>query len=223
MVICMNKWEFIKLHPKLYHMAEADSWESIKFHGLLSTEALLDLFEVKGIKRNRILYENRRSSTYIEHPEHGKAIIRDQIPMTDGALEKCLIDGLTPCDWYRILNRKTFFWTTKERLFRLLGAKAYRDKKHIVIKVDTEKLFQEYEDRITLSPINSGSTIFKPQTRGLDTFSTIDQFDIDRWLKKRSLKNVFVELVVDYKVENIEHFTEQVVLMHGQQVVETIV
>ena len=39
--------------PRLYHMAEAGSWESVKRHGLLSTTALLDLFEVSGDRTRR--------------------------------------------------------------------------------------------------------------------------------------------------------------------------
>ena len=38
--------------PRLYHMAEAGSWPSIKERGLLSTTALLDLFELEGESRD---------------------------------------------------------------------------------------------------------------------------------------------------------------------------
>jgi hypothetical protein len=44
--------DLIGRSPRLYHMAEADTWDSIREHGLLSTSALLDLFEIKGdVKR----------------------------------------------------------------------------------------------------------------------------------------------------------------------------
>ena len=36
------------LYPPLYHMAAEGSWPSIQRHGLLSTSALLDLYEVCG-------------------------------------------------------------------------------------------------------------------------------------------------------------------------------
>ena len=38
-------------YPVLFHMAESGSWESIRECGLLSTSALLDLFEVEGGER----------------------------------------------------------------------------------------------------------------------------------------------------------------------------
>ena len=37
----------ISRYPTLYHMAEDGSWESIQRHGLLSTSALLDRFEIE--------------------------------------------------------------------------------------------------------------------------------------------------------------------------------
>jgi hypothetical protein len=40
--------EFATKYPRVYHVAEAGSWPSIKPHGLLSVAALLDLFEVAG-------------------------------------------------------------------------------------------------------------------------------------------------------------------------------
>ena len=41
----------VELHPVVYHMAEYGTWESIKKHGLLSTSALLDLFQKSGEER----------------------------------------------------------------------------------------------------------------------------------------------------------------------------
>jgi Family of unknown function (DUF7002) len=56
--------ELAKVYPWLYHMADAQSWESIRRDGLLSTSALLDLFEVKGQQRAQI--EKRHRSEAVE-------------------------------------------------------------------------------------------------------------------------------------------------------------
>jgi len=40
--------ELSQNYARLYHMADAQSWDSIQKHGLLSTSSLLDLFGVKG-------------------------------------------------------------------------------------------------------------------------------------------------------------------------------
>ena len=44
----MNPERLASRYPVLFHMAEDGSWESIRARGLLSTSALLDLFEVEG-------------------------------------------------------------------------------------------------------------------------------------------------------------------------------
>ena len=46
--------ELIRYFPVLYHMANAGTWPSIRGRGLLSTSALLDLFEIRGQERERI-------------------------------------------------------------------------------------------------------------------------------------------------------------------------
>jgi hypothetical protein len=95
------------LYPRLYHMAEAGRWDSIRDAGLLSTTALLDLFGVTGPERASIESARRPQSVELRHPAHGRAVIRDNIPMRDSALLKCLV-GCSPQEWYEILNRRVF-------------------------------------------------------------------------------------------------------------------
>lgn len=211
-----------ELHPRLYHMAEAGSWESIRERGLLSTAALLDRFEITGADRERIESQRRPESVEIVHPEHGRAVIRDNIPMTDSALLNCLED-CTPRDWYRLLNRRVFFWTERERLMGLLGAKAYRDRRQLVITVDTAALLDRHADRVTLSPINSGSTIMKPVPRGLGTFRRIADFPYGEWrMKGRGPKKVVVELAVDYSVPDLADFALRAEHMEGGETTEVL-
>jgi hypothetical protein len=42
-------------YPRLYHIAQEGSWPGIQEHGLLSTEALVDLFDVDEALRNALL------------------------------------------------------------------------------------------------------------------------------------------------------------------------
>src|SRR5882762_11831030 len=84
--------------PRLYHMAQLGSWTSIQKHGLLSTTALLDLFESRGDERFRIESCHRPESIPIVHPIHGRAVIRDQKPMSDRSVRKALVGGLKPAD-----------------------------------------------------------------------------------------------------------------------------
>lgn len=129
--------EFLKSSPKLYHMAEFESWPSIKKRGLLSTSAILDFYDVKGNQRRVIEEVRRAQSVLLTHETLPPITIRDQIPMNENALRKCLLDGLQPADWYRLLNQRVFFWPSKERLLRLLGARAYRNKRHDILEIDS--------------------------------------------------------------------------------------
>lgn len=211
-----------ELHPRLFHMADAASWPGIRQAGLLSTSALLDRFEIAGPARQAIEGMRRPESVAVKHPLHGRAVIRDTKPMTDAALRRCL-RGLEPEAWYRMLNRKVFFWLTPGRLARLLGAAAYRDQEPCVLTVDTASLVAAHHDRITLSPINSGSTIRKPQPRGADTFIPISDYPFEQWRRKRgATKEAVVELTVDHAVPDIMTHTLRVDRMKGGKVLQVL-
>ncbi len=214
--------ELIELHPKLFHMAEEDTWESIRDSGLLSTSALLDRFEVKGDQRKEIEEKNRRTSKTICHANYGFSVIRDQIVMTDGALKKCL-EGLSPLEWYKILNSKVFFWPTEKRLSSLFNARAYRGKTQTILTIDTKSFLGKYAGKIMLSPINSGSTIFKPQPRGLSTFLPMSEFPFEQWKqKRRSKKKAIAEVTIDYSVPDIKDFVESVVHVRDKEIIRKI-
>lgn len=213
--------ELIQFYPRLYHMAEEGTWESIIRNGLLSTSALLDFYEKTGQERYTIESEHRPESRTITHLSHGSAVIRDQKPMSETALQRCLI-GLMPSEWYELLNSKVFFWPTRERLLRLLTARAYRNRIHCVITVDTAHLVERYENRIRLSPINSGSTIYIPQPRGCNTFLPLHQYPFEARRKLRGVKDAIAELTVEHSVPDITELAVQVVHMEGPRVIETL-
>jgi uncharacterized protein DUF7002 len=203
-------------------MAERGSWPSIRSHGLLSTTALLDLYEYPENRRLQIEAERRPESVQIEHLKYGQATIRDQIPMTDSALVRCLGDGLTPTDWYRMLNARVFFWLTEERLERLLSAGSYASSSHDVLFIETAPLIDNHRELITLAPINTGNTRPYPAPRGLSTFSSIENYPYKEWMAKRRGKEPVVELAVMHGVPDIERFTLCVKEMHGKEVIRTI-
>jgi hypothetical protein len=196
--------------PSLFHMAEPNSWPSIRRHGLLSTSALLDLFEVGGELREKLEQQHRPECVTIKHPKIGKAVIRDQKPMSDRALTKCLNDPLTPQDWYRILNTKVFFWLSRERLERLLNARAYRDRRQTVIEIDSAHFLARYGSKAMLCPINSGSTIMNPQPRGLTTFMPVNEYPYDFWRKKRRQSDAVVELAIEGGIADVQRYVVRV-------------
>ncbi len=90
----------IRLCPRLYHMADAVSWPSIERYGLLSTTALLDLFEINGARRAQLESSRRSRPEEITHITHGRALLRDQKPLNEKKLLTALMNNLTPQDWY---------------------------------------------------------------------------------------------------------------------------
>src|SRR2546422_5305322 len=118
-------------------MAIGGSWPTIRKFGLLSTQSLLDLFEVDGYLRAPLLRQRRPNSETINHPLHGDAVIRDQRPLNESMLRRCLFEGTTVEDWYRLLNERVFFCVSEERLRNLLNAGTYKAGEHDVITVDT--------------------------------------------------------------------------------------
>ncbi|GIK49897.1 MAG: hypothetical protein BroJett013_25940 [Alphaproteobacteria bacterium] len=199
--------------PTLYHMAAAGSWPLIRTHGLLSTTALLDLCGVTGTARDAIESTRRPENVTIPFATKERVVIRDNKPMDDRGLDRCLLDGLTPTDWYRLLNARVFFWLTKERLLRLLSAGAYANSEHDVLELDSRALVSKWREAITLSPINSGCTKPYPHPRGLATFQSIAEYPYAHWRARRKRGERVVELAVSNGVVPVRPFVRRVVRM----------
>jgi hypothetical protein len=193
--------ELIASYPALYHMAEDGSWLSIKRHGLLSTSALLTLYGYSGPKRNEIECEYRPRKRTICCHDLEDAKIRDQKVMPPEDLKQCLLGGMTPQDWYELINGKIFFWAKYERLKWFLSAREYRNSPNVVITVDTRALLNGYAHRVTLTSFNTGSTLYsepytKPRPRGRDSFIGMKTYPVE------AIDNI-VEVVVEEGVPDI--------------------
>jgi hypothetical protein len=182
-------------------MAERSSWDGIQHHGLLSTEALLDLFEVSSENRVPILTRQRPNSVVIKHPIHGAAVIRDQKPLNRSKLEGCLIDCSFQ-QWLGMLNSRVFFWLCRDRLETLMCAREYCAQTHVVLAVETLRLATDLCLSITLAPMNTGNTRPYAHRRGLTTFSRMTEYPFEERLR-RGLYYAVVELAVEGGVRNI--------------------
>lgn len=207
--------ELIADCPKLYHMAENGSWPAIREYGLLSTTALMDLYGIGGAERDRIERKHRPASVPIIGSGLPGAIVRDQIPMSDGGLLKALPARMKPSDWYALLNCKVFFWLSLERLHKLTGAKTYRDLAHDVLEVDTRSLIAAYREKAWLCPINSGCTKPFPHPRDEKAFRRIADYPYSDWRGRRRATERAVELAVDYSVPDIADHVVRVVSKRG--------
>ena len=194
------------LHPRLYHMAEAGTWRTIQEHGLLSTSALLDLYGICGEARFSIESRLRREMTPIRGTNGALVWLRDQRPMNERKLASCLGDELKPVDWYRILNGKVFFWLNEDRLNTLL--RAYQNRAHLVLEVDTEALLKKHGSQVSLTPLNTGCTSPMAFPRGLNSFLPPHSYPFAEYKRKKGgAKRAIVELTVDHAVQDIGALT----------------
>ena len=208
--------------PVLFHMAEAGSWPSIRRHGLLSTAAILDLCRIEGQARAALEAARRPAGVALEGPDGVRIVVRDNGPMDDASLRRCLTDGLQPADWYRLLNRRVFFWMNPARVERLLAARSYAARAHDVLELDARALVAAHRERITLSPINSGATRPFPVPRGPATFLPIDDYPYATWRGRRARRERVVELAVADAVPDAARFVLRVTRRGGGATPETL-
>lgn len=193
-----------EMYPRLFHMAAGGSWSSIEQYGLLSTSALLDLFEITGEERLRVEAQRRPQTVPLFHQAHGTVSIRDQKVLSEKKLVPKLTDGLTAEEWYRLLNSKVFFWVTERRLEVLLNARAYRQTQRLILEVDTESLLNAYANRVEFCAMNSGNTSPYAHPRGIRTFLPLTEYPFDDRLRKR--QEPLVEVVIDRGVPDVREY-----------------
>ncbi len=211
----MSPDDFVQMYPTLWHMAELDNWPLIEEYGLLSTTALLDLFEYSGSARQAIESAFRANSIQIDHPGVGVATIRDQRPMVSDAVVSKFLDVLSPAKWYKLLNSRVFFWVAEPRLERMLAAGLYRERPHKVLELDTAQLLDRHLLEVTLSPINSGA-IFPMGTtrRGPQTFKRFDEYP---WRDRLGRAEPVVELAVDRSLPDVMELLRDVSVRKAPQ------
>jgi hypothetical protein len=192
-------------------MAEKGTWSSIKARGLLSTSAALDLVRKTGPSRATLERKHRPEKVSLG-TGRARIVLRDQKPMTPQRLTMGLLDGITPSQWYQMLNGKVFMWAEETRLLGLLKARHYRALEHDVLVIDTKSLVRIHATSILLCSMNSGNTFPMPHRRGKDTFLRIENYPTR--INGQPKKEV-VEVVVDYSIPDISEHVVEVRRMRG--------
>jgi hypothetical protein len=163
-----------RLPAQVFHIAEAVNWPSIQRDGLLSTDALLRRDGLAPEIERRVR-GYRPAGMSLPNGIH----VRDQSPMPPEALGRCLDDGLTPEDWYRLVNGCVFFWIDPERVERHLHA--LRRRAQVLLTIDAEALAEAYATAAFVTPFNVGAARRKPARRGLRTFVPLGRWSLDGW------------------------------------------
>lgn len=201
----MEICDLVHHYPKLYHVSASGAWNSIKSLGLLSTSAILDKFGKTGSTRFNLECKRRPDSVSLVHPKYGTVTIRDQKPLSDIKVALGLKRGgssISIEDWYKLLNGRVFFWTSEERLEKLLNGRAYQGLLYEVLVIDTRELVARYSNGIHLCHKNSGA-MRAIHPIGPHVFKTIDQFSSTT--KQNGFPKIpVVELTVEYAIPDIE-------------------
>lgn len=191
----MDVAELIARHPRLHHMTEAGAWPSIRRHGL-RTAAQLAQEALPGSAAAALLGTRRTRSVRLDHPEIGAVVLRDQLPLRPHILRERLI-GMTEAEWLAALNERVFLWPRRERLDELLAARSYREREHDVLGVDTASLLAAHGDRVELSAINSGATLWpNAALRGTGTFLPVADYPYADRLTARGAAGALAEVTV---------------------------
>lgn len=212
----------VEAHPLLYHMAEEGTWPSIQARGLLSTQAIVDLYKPPPVVAARILNQVRQEAITLDNATLGPVTIRDQRPLK--FLEHCLDGDTTGQQFLDALNGRVFFWLTQERLIRLLGAKLYRCRRQTVLHVSTGALLAKHGSRAQLAPYNTGSMhVPNAPKRGTDVFVDVAEYPYEAWRVRRGpSQDAAVELTVPYAVPDIGDVVTRVETWSGGRPIEVL-
>jgi hypothetical protein len=172
-----------------YHLAEPANLASIRAHGLLSTECLLELSGLNSTLREKFLNSHRPGPITLSNG----LIIRGQEPMPPKLLAPALRDGITPGNWYRFLNGFVFLWANNER--------AFAGTRQVLLEFDAKRLLKDLGDKIFLSPINSGNARRQAVPRSKKLFVPYHTWVNDGWAeidgKRRADSSPPVEVVLE--------------------------
>jgi hypothetical protein len=215
----LEKADFVKRYPVLYHLSSDGAWPNLWEYGLLSTTAILDRWGIVGKARERLESRQRRVTETLQHPKLGSIELRDQKVLPESKLRMCLT-GCTPSEWYRLINRKVFFWATWDRVAKLLSARAYRKIGQTLLVVDTESLMNTYFAQTTLCHRNSGQVVYiHERSLHKDILLPISEYPVSR--TGRPVREV-AEVAVDYAVPCLRRHVVEVRRMVGSSCSETI-
>ncbi|GLZ46852.1 hypothetical protein Acsp06_30370 [Actinomycetospora sp. NBRC 106375] len=165
-------------------MAEPGAWPSIRAHGLASAAALVERFGAA----TELVSARRPVAVTLSAPGRDPVVLRDNGVLHDGQLARCL-EGMEIGAFYRMLNDRVYLWPTRRRVAGLLAARAYRDRAHLVLELDTAALLDRHGAAVRLSPINMGATLITPPPRGPHTARPLGDWPRDRTIAEVSVEH----------------------------------
>lgn len=173
----MNIQEFTKKRPELYHLTAQENLDLIRKHKkIYSTNKIIDL----SGNNNLLKWKRTRRPGHVKMNINGDIFsIRDQKPISEIALKKCLTDNWECADFYEYLNDRVFTWPTLDRLYRHYDR--YKSENPVIIVLNTEEVFSLNTNPL-FSRLNTGATRAnsylggKAPERGPNTFLSVKDY-----------------------------------------------
>jgi len=167
---------FIRQRPYLYHLTNVQNAENI-----ISERRIYSANKI--IELSGDSYDNINRRRRIEHTEikvgEQSYFLRDQRPISEKALAKCLTGGWQVSDFLYHLNDRVFMWPTLDRLWRHFNR--YEHENPVILRFHTREIIDS-NPHVKFCRLNSGATRAnsylggKAPERGEHTFLSAEQF-----------------------------------------------
>ncbi|WP_129020680.1 DUF7002 family protein [Edaphocola flava] len=173
----MELKKFINDRSFLYHLTNEQNASNILKEGkIYSANTIIDMSNDKTYNLHK---RSRRTGHVQIVSKKGIISLRDQRPISEKALAKCLTNDWSVGDFLYHLNDRVFMWPTLERLWRHF--KRYEHEKPTIFRFSTSEIISA-NPHVKFCRLNSGATRAnshlggKPPARGIDTFLSADHF-----------------------------------------------
>jgi hypothetical protein len=153
-------------------MIDIRNLKSVQAHGLLSTQKLAE--RSSNVDRS-MLRQHRHKELYLDFG----AFIRDQGGMQRKSIARALRSGVTPEDWFELLNSKVFFWLDLDRLN--WHRQACNSESQVVLAIDAGRMLERYASVASVSPINPGYAMRTAAPRNHTTFVPYSKWVESGW------------------------------------------
>jgi hypothetical protein len=173
----MNIEKFIEKRPYLYHLTSSSNANLIIAEKRIYSAN--ELIRMSKDEQHLPIQRKKRTNHYLLYINGNAYSLRDQKPISEKALAKCLTDGWEVSDFLYHLNNRVFMWPTLDRLRRHFNR--YKEEKPVIFRFPTEKLLA-INSHVLFCRLNSGATRAnsylggKAPARGRQSFLPADQF-----------------------------------------------
>lgn len=145
--------KFIERCPFLYHLTSKQNAKSIiEGKVLYSANTLIDMSKNKTDKEVKT---HKRFKHYLLNIDDNEILLRDQRPISEKALAKCLTDGWSVADFLFHLNNRVFMWPNLDRLSRHF--KRYENEEPIIFRFPSKEMLLA-NPHVKFARLNTGAT-----------------------------------------------------------------